>query len=284
MEGKDLDKLRTEEFFSHDLALIRDSSRWQKYGKFIATALGAVPWVGTLLSLRTTWKADETQSSINSLYEDWLTVHREKVGHLIEALDEVAHRVEEVDQDLTQRVESEEYLGLVRRAFRSWDVAETDEKRRYLVNLITNAAATELSPDDMIRLFADWIDSYHEAHFKVIREIYQKPHSTRYDIWSSVSGALPRDDSAEADLFKLLIRDLSTGSVIRQYRETNHHGEFLEAKKKATRKGQASSTLESAFERTKEYVLTDLGSQFVHYTMNEVTTKIEQDRTSPGSW
>ena len=99
-----------------------------------------------------------------------------------------------------------------------------------------------------------------------------------------MSGALPRDDSAEADLFKLLIRDLSTGSVIRQYRETNHHGEFLAAKKKATRKGQASSTLESAFERTKEYVLTDLGSQFVHYTMNEVTTKIEQDRTSPGSW
>jgi hypothetical protein len=33
--------------------------------------------------------------------------------------------------------------------------------------------------------------------------------------------------------------------------------------------------MESAFEETKPYVLTELGRQFVHYTMNEVVKRIE---------
>jgi hypothetical protein len=35
--------------------------------------------------------------------------------------------------------------------------------------------------------------------------------------------------------------------------------------------------MESAFEDTKPYVLTELGKQFVHYTMNEVVTRIEEN-------
>ena len=34
--------------------------------------------------------------------------------------------------------------------------------------------------------------------------------------------------------------------------------------------------MESAFEETKPYVLTGLGEQFVHYTMNEVVKRIEK--------
>jgi hypothetical protein len=33
--------------------------------------------------------------------------------------------------------------------------------------------------------------------------------------------------------------------------------------------------MESAFEDTKQYVLTELGKQFVHYTMNELVTRLE---------
>jgi len=32
--------------------------------------------------------------------------------------------------------------------------------------------------------------------------------------------------------------------------------------------------MESAFEDTKRYVLTDLGKQFVHYTMSEVVPRL----------
>lgn len=36
--------------------------------------------------------------------------------------------------------------------------------------------------------------------------------------------------------------------------------------------------MESAFEDTKPYVLTELGKQFVHYTMNEVVTRIGEEQ------
>jgi hypothetical protein len=61
--------------------------------------------------------------------------------------------------------------------------------------------------------------------------------------------------------------------VIRQARDTDRLGRFLR-KKNPRRSGSLPSTLESAFEDKKPYVLTELGKQFVHYTMNEVVTRI----------
>jgi len=40
--------------------------------------------------------------------------------------------------------------------------------------------------------------------------------------------------------------------------------------------------LESAFDDTKPYVLTALGREFVHYTMNELVTRISEE-SSPAS-
>jgi hypothetical protein len=87
---------------------------------------------------------------------------------------------------------------------------------------------------------------------------------------------VPRDDSAEADLYKMLIRDLSLGGVIRQPRESDAHGRF---RKKTTppRRVSASGTMESPFEDTKQYVLTELGKQFVHYTMNELVARLSSE-------
>ena len=108
-----------------------------------------------------------------------------------------------------------------------WDEASTEEKRRYVGNVVTNAAGTRLCSDDVIRLFLDWLNLYHESHFAVIRNIYSKRGVSRFEIWDEIYGELPREDSAEADLFKLLIRDLSTGCVVRQERETNQAGQFF---------------------------------------------------------
>ena len=47
---------------------------------------------------------------------------------------------------------------------------------------------------------------------------------------------------------------------------------------------EAATTMDSAFEETKPYVLTELGKQFVHYTMNEVVTRIgEPSAGSPAA-
>ncbi len=92
------------------------------------------------------------------------------------------------------------------------------------------------------------------------------------EIWKELSGKSVREDSLEADLFKLLVRDLSMGSVIRQHRQTDYYGNFL--KKPVKKQGAPSRTMKSAFDDAESYELTELGQQFVHYTMNEVVPRI----------
>ena len=87
-----------------------------------------------------------------------------------------------------------------------------------------------------------------------------------------------REDSADADLFKLLIQDLSMGHVIRQHRRTDGAGNFLKEGRHRSR-SIASPVLTSAFEDGKPYELTALGQQFVHYAMTETTVKIEYHAT-----
>ena len=171
-------------------------------------------------------------------------------------------------------MQSEEYLGLVRKGFRAWDQADTAEKRQLIQNLLTNAGGTPLTADDVVRLFIQWIDFYHEAHFAVIRAVHRLPQCTRADMWDHIHGSPVREDSAEADLFKLLVRDLSTGGVIRQHRATTSDGDFVKKAPVRQPKGLGSRVMKSAFDDKDEYELTELGRQFVHYTMNELVPRM----------
>lgn len=261
-----------------ELAKSEPSRRKRIIEKFVLAALGSIPWIGGFLSAAYDYKAEEDSLRQDSLQTQWLEEHQQKIVALRETLADVEERFEALGASIEERIQSEPYLALVRKAFRAWDEADTQEKRHYIANLVTNAAGTRVCSDDVVRLFIDWLELYHEAHFAVIREIFQYPGATRFEIWSAIYGDPAREDSAEADLYKLLIRDLSTGSVIRQERDTNALGQFM--RKRPPRAGArrvAPTTMESAFEQTKPYVLTELGKQFVHYTMNEVVTRIEGD-------
>ncbi len=229
---------------------------------------------------------EEGARRIDNLHSQWLDEHARKLANLRITLETIVNRFENLGPTIDERIQSEEYLQLVRRAFRVWDEASTEEKRRYVGNVVANAAGTRLCSDDVIRLFLDWLNLYHESHFAVIRCIYNKQGITRFEIWDQIYGELPREGSAEADLFRFLIRDLSTGGVIRQERETNQAGQFLR-KRRPKGKSPISTTMESSFEDTKPYVLTGVGEQFVHYTMNEIVSRIgpgdERARASEAS-
>jgi hypothetical protein len=262
-------------------------SRRQRIFEAIAlAALGSIPWVGGVIaasaSAAASYRAGESQIEKEGLFREWLLEHQEKLQSLRATLGQMVGRLEGFGQEVETRITSEEYLTLVRKTFREWDVADTGEKRRLLVQLITNAAGTRIVSDDILRLFLDWVDAYHEAHFAVIREIYKNQGPTRYDIWVAVYGEpVPRDNSAEADLFRMLIRDLSTGGVIRQPRESDLSGKFMKQRRPPRRVG-ASNTMESAFEDSKQYVLTELGSQFVHYTMTELVQRLNPAPSQQG--
>jgi hypothetical protein len=245
----------------------------RKYARFVLAALGSIPWVGGVIAASAGLGSERDQGKINVLQKLWLEEHREKIHELQETLEQILSRLDRFGEEIQERIESPQYLGLVRRTFRSWGQADTAEKRRMLAKLLTNAGAISLCPDDLVRLFADWIDQYHEEHFSVIKEIYKNPGTTRGGIWDSIRARRPAENSAEADLFRYLIRDLSTGGVIRQERETTASGEFLKRPRRRTRK-PSSLVMESAFEDTKPYVLTELGKQFVHYVMEDVVPQI----------
>lgn len=275
--------LNNQESESDNVEKIRDeliksspSTKRKVFEKFISAALGSIPWIGGFLSAAADFKFEEGSSHEDNLQTQWLEEHTRKLQRLSETLNYIASRFEKLGDQIDERIQSEQYLDIVRKAFRTWDTADTDEKRKFIANLITNAGGTKLTSDDVIRLFIDWLDIYHEAHLAVIREIYQNPGSTRYDIWEAIYDSFPREDSAEADLYRMLIRDLSTGGVIRQARETTADGEFLR-KPRARRSAFRPTTMESAFEDTKPYVLTELGKQFVHYAMSEVVRRIETE-------
>jgi hypothetical protein len=257
-----------------ELEKVEPSKRSRILEKFVLAVLSSIPWVGGVLSAAESYRHEEGSVRQNSLQNRWLEEHQRKIVVLMTTLQEIQNRFENIGEDIDERLQSEEYLALVRKAFRIWDQADTEEKRRLLSNTVTNAASTRACSDDVIRLFLDWIEMYNEVHFAVIREVYKNPACTRYEIWTDLYGVTPREDSAEADLFKFLIRELSLGSVIRQPRDTNEYGQYR--KKPAVRRPGAN-LLKSAFDDKEAYVLTALGKQFVHYTMNEIVTRLEAE-------
>ena len=259
-----------------ELTKTRSSKSRRATQKFVAAALGAIPWVGGFAAAAAEFGSEESATRADDLRTNWLEEHQKKLDELHKTLEEINKRFDDFGPEVDARIESPEYLSLVRQAFRTWDQAETEDKRRYIANLLTNCAGTRICSDDVVRLFASWIEAYHENHFAVISAIHQNPGSTRFDIWAGVygDGDLPRDNSAEADLFKMLIRDLSTGGVIRQAVDSTEAGELLN-RRPPKRRGAARATKKSAFDDVEPYVLTELGKQFVHYTLMGNVRKLE---------
>lgn len=256
------------------LALRLEGRSSGKYARVLLAALSGIPWVGSFLGAAGTLNAEIENEQIAELQRLWLKEHEAKLKRLGHTLSSIIDRLESFGEELQGRIQSEEYISLVRQGFRSWDQAETEEKREFIRKLLENAGGTKLCSDDLVRLFISWIDTYHESHFSVIRVLHQNEGASRAYIWQEIHGERVREDSAEADLFRLLIRDLSTGSVIRQHRDTTPHGEYMRKGRSSQTVRRASPTMKSAFDDSEQYELTELGKQFVHYTMNELVSQL----------
>lgn len=250
-----------------------------KTGKIIRGVLqiasGTAPLVGGVLSAVAGAWSEREQEKVNRFFEQWLRMLEEELREKEATVIEIMARLDLQNTDIAKRVESKEFQSLVKKTFRDWSGAESEDKRVLIRNLLSNAAATSVSSDDVIRMFIDWISQYSELHFKVIAATYNSNGITRGRIWKKIGKGQVREDSADADLYKLLIRDLSTGGVIRQHRQTDYNGNFIAKSpaKKSPTSGQ--KTLTSAFDEIERYELTELGQQFVHYAMTELTSRIE---------
>ncbi len=116
----------------------------KKYVRFFIAALSSIPWVGGLFSASASFSAERGQEHVNDLHRLWLAEHEEKAKELIATLNEIFERLDNFGDEIQERLESPEFLALVRKTFKSWDEADTEEKRQMLKRLITNAGAIKL--------------------------------------------------------------------------------------------------------------------------------------------
>jgi hypothetical protein len=240
----------------------------------LQVAGGAVPVVGGILSAIAGAWSEHEQAKVNQFFDQWVRMLEEEIREKEATVVEIMARLDLQDEKVAARVESREFQSLVKKTFRDWAGAESEDKRVLIRNVLSNAAASTVSSDDVVRMFIDWISLYSELHFKVIGAIYNSNGISRGAIWRKIGKGRVREDSADADLYKLLIRDLSMGSVIRQHRETDYHGNFVVKPAAKRIAGSGSKTLTSAFDEEDLYELTELGQQFVHYAMTELTLRI----------
>jgi hypothetical protein len=237
---------------------------------------GLVPFAGGLFSAAAGAWSEKEQQRVNEFLKHWLKMLEDEMKEKQQTIIEIMARLDMHDEKTASRIESKEYQSLIKKTFREWAGAESEEKRTYIRNILSNAAATDITSDDVLRLFIDWIKNYSELHFHVIGAIYNSNGITRGAIWRKIGKSAIREDSADADLYKLLFRDLSTGGIVRQYRQTTYDGRFLKEVPSKKPKGYTGSReMTSAFDENDTYVLTELGQQFVHYAMTDLPPKLE---------
>ncbi|HXN18472.1 MAG TPA: hypothetical protein VN875_09095 [Candidatus Binatus sp.] len=242
-----------------------------RVARFALACLGAIPIAGGVFAGAGSAWSEADQAHYNKVFASWLRLQEDELREIGVTIAEILSRLDLNDVNVQRRIESPGYLSLIKKCFRDWSAAESEEKRILIRNLLTNAAVHRICSDDVLRIFIQWIEMFSEAHLAVIKYVYQNEGSTRSEIWSGVHGEKVREDSAEADLFKLLMHDLTTGYVIRQHREKDYYGNFV---KSARRPRSPSQTMTSAFDDDKPYELTELGKQFVRYTMEGVMPRI----------
>lgn len=237
---------------------------------------GAVPFAGGLFAAAAGAWSENEQERVNNFFKHWLKMLEDEIKEKEQTILEIMSRLDMHDENINERLESKEYQSLLKKTFREWAGAESEEKRVYIRNILANAAASGIASDDVVRLFIDWLKTYSEMHFHVIGAVYNSYGISRGAIWRKIGKGPAREDSPEAGLYRLLIRDLNMGGIIRQHREKDEQGNFYT--KTAPRRSSPSRSgpkqMESAFDEEDLYELSELGRQFVHYAMTDLPPKI----------
>lgn len=253
-----------------------EPSKLTKAGqRSLEVAAGLVPLAGGALAASASAWSGNDQDRINDFFSHWLNMLRDEILEKEQTIIEIAQRLDLQDKKISERMDSKQYQSILKKAFREWSAAESEEKRKFVRNILSNAAATDIVSDDVVKMFLDWLKTYSEFHFQVISAVYNEGGITRGGIWRKLGKQTVREDSADADLYKLLIRDLSTGGIIRQHVERDYTGNPIRRPAVRRPRGSGLKPLVSAFDENEPYELTELGQQFVHYAMTDLPLRIE---------
>ena len=149
-------------------------------------ASGVIPFAsGTLSAAAGAWSEAE-QERVNRFFEAWIRMLQDELKEKAQTILEIMARLDLQDDAIASRVESKEFQSLLNKTFRDWAGVESEQKRVYIRNVLSNAAASKLTSDDVVRMFIDWIGEYSEMHFQVIGAIYNSDGISRGEAWRKI--------------------------------------------------------------------------------------------------
>lgn len=152
----------------------------------LQVAGGAVPFAGGILSAIAGAWSEHEQERVNRFFEHWIRMLQDELKEKEQTILEIMARLDLTDEAIATRVESKEYQALLKKTFRDWPGAESETKRGYIRNILSNAAASRLTSDDVVRMFINWLSTYSELHFEVIGAIYNNAGITRGEVWRRI--------------------------------------------------------------------------------------------------
>src|SRR2546422_2043314 len=109
-----------------------------KVARFALACLGGIPGIGGVFGAGAGAWSEAEQEKFKKILAAWLRLQEEEIREIGKTLFEVMARVDTTDEKIRERVESPEYLSLVKECFRDWSAAESEEKRRMIRNLLAN--------------------------------------------------------------------------------------------------------------------------------------------------
>ena len=98
---------------------------------------GLVPFAGGAISGVSSVWSEQEQQKINALIQAWLKLQEDEIKEIGQTMFEILARLDLNDENVAKRMESPEYLSLIKKAFRDWSAAESEEKRKLIRNLLT---------------------------------------------------------------------------------------------------------------------------------------------------
>src|SRR5271170_5869784 len=92
---------------------------------------GAVPFAGGLLSAAAGAWPEHEQAKVNQFFTAWLKMLEDEIKEKEQTILEIMARLDMHNEETTRRIESKEYQSLLKKTFREWSGAESEDKRAY---------------------------------------------------------------------------------------------------------------------------------------------------------
>lgn len=97
-----------------------EDNNWSKIGRGALQVAGAVPFAGGLFAAIAGAWSERDQGRLNDFLKQWIKMLEDELREKQRTIAEIAVRLDLQEERIADRVRSDEYQALVKKAFRDW--------------------------------------------------------------------------------------------------------------------------------------------------------------------